>query len=68
MGAPAQLTCEKCGQLADIAQNVHVDAAGKRVEWPKVTVKPDGVYFTLVCPACGERQQLTAKRPGSADA
>jgi ribosomal protein S27E len=68
MGGSAQLKCEVCGQLAEIVNNVHVDAAGKRVEWPKVTVQPDGIYFTINCPACGERQQRAATRPEPPDA
>ena len=43
---------------------LHVDAAGKKLEWPKATVKPDGIYFAISCPQCGEREQCLA-RPDS---
>jgi hypothetical protein len=46
--------------------NSYVDPLGKRIEWPKATVKPDGIYFTIRCPNCGEREQCVA-RQGDAD-
>ena len=63
MDSSAQIPCEVCGQLCAVAQNVHIDPSGKRLEWPKASVKPDGIYFTIDCPTCGERQQRIAKRP-----
>jgi hypothetical protein len=58
-----EITCEECGQLAPVAQNAHIDPTGNRIEWPKVAIKPDGIYVTLICPACGERPQKIADRP-----
>jgi hypothetical protein len=34
---------------------------GKRIEWQKATVKPDGIYFAILCPNCGEREQCVAR-------
>jgi ribosomal protein S27E len=62
MSAPIQVTCDVCGEKAAILKNVHVDAAGKRVEWPKAAVRPEGLYFALNCPECGEREQLVARQ------
>jgi hypothetical protein len=36
----------------------YVDAEGKPVECWKAEVKKDGVYVTIVCRHCGEREQL----------
>ena len=66
MSAPIQVTCDVCGEKANILKNVHVDATGKRVEWPRAAVRPDGLYFALICPECGEREQRMAKQ-GDAD-
>jgi hypothetical protein len=46
--------------------HVHTDTDGKRIEWPKAVVKPDGMYFTIACPACGEREQCMV-RPGDTE-
>ena len=66
MSKASQVTCELCGEKADILQNSHVDPAGKRIEWPKATVRSDGLYFAVHCPECGEREQCMAK-PGDTD-
>lgn len=66
MGVPTQVTCEICGEKAEILQNAHVDPSGKRIEWPKAVVKPDGLYFAVNCPGCGEREQCMAK-PGDTE-
>lgn len=66
MVAGTKVTCELCGEKADIVQNMHVDPSGKRLEWPKVAVKSDGIYFAIKCPECGEREQCVAK-PGDTD-
>ena len=65
MDDPIQVVCEVCGHNAELVKHVHVDATGKRLEWPKATVKPDGIYFAISCPNCGEREQCLA-RPGDA--
>jgi ribosomal protein S27E len=59
-----QVTCEVCGELANVAQNENIGPLGQRIRWPKVAVKSDGNYFTINCPKCGERSQLVTKRPG----
>ena len=61
MDEPLQVTCEICNQKASIVQNVHIDATGKRLEWPKATVKSDGIYFAIDCPECGEREQCMSR-------
>lgn len=61
MDQAIQVACEVCGQQSEIVKNRHVDATGKRVEWPKATVKPDGIYFAIACPNCGEREQCMAR-------
>jgi uncharacterized Zn finger protein len=66
MSDPIKVRCDVCGKDAEIAHNVHVDADGKRLEWPKAIVKSDGLYFTLNCPNCGEREQLMAKKDDTA--
>jgi hypothetical protein len=58
-----EVVCENCGQSARMLKNSHVDASGKLLEWPRASVKPDGIYFAIVCPTCGEREQCLA-RPG----
>jgi ribosomal protein S27E len=58
-----QVKCEVCGELSEIVRNEQIDFMGNRVQWPKVAVKPDGNYFTIICPKCGERSQLATKRP-----
>jgi len=47
------------------SQNEHIERSGQRVQWPKVSVKPNGIYFAITCPKCGERSQLVSKRPWS---
>ena len=61
MDEPLQVTCEICDEKADVVHNVHVDASGTRLEWPKASVKSDGIYFTLNCPTCGEREQCLSR-------
>ncbi len=63
MDSPAHIPCEICQQSSPVAQNSHTDPRGKTIEWPKAAVKPDGIYFTINCPTCGERQQRVADRP-----
>jgi ribosomal protein S27E len=63
MTSSTHIPCEVCGQASPIAQNTHVDPLGKTIQWPKAAVKPEGVYFTIDCPKCGERQQLVQARP-----
>jgi hypothetical protein len=41
--------------------NSHTPADGKRIEWPKAAVKSDGIYFTIACPSCGEREQCVSR-------
>jgi hypothetical protein len=57
MAAPVQLTCSACGRFADIEMQVYVGSDGKRIEWPKAETKNGQLYFTIVCPNCGARQQ-----------
>ena len=64
MDGPIEVPCEVCGEQAKMLKYLHVDAAGKKLEWPKATVKPDGIYFAISCPQCGEREQCLA-RPDS---
>jgi hypothetical protein len=63
MDPPAQIPCEVGGALCAVEHNVHIDARGRRLEWPKAAVKSDGIYFTIICPNCGERSQRIAPRP-----
>jgi myo-inositol catabolism protein IolC len=63
MDQPIHLPCELCGSQAMVAMHSHTDATGKAIEWPKATVKEDGIYFSIDCPQCGNRDQLMAK-PG----
>ena len=65
MDKAIQVACEVCGQQSEVMKNRHVDASGKQLEWPKATVKPDGIYFAISCPKCGEREQCMA-RPNDA--
>jgi rRNA maturation protein Nop10 len=62
MPDPIKVRCEVCGEAAEIARNAHIEPDGSRIEWPKAAVKSDGLYFTLSCPNCGEREQLVAKK------
>ena len=62
MADPISVRCEVCGKTAEIAANSHVDAEGKRLEWPKAVVKHDGLYFTIRCPHCGEREQCMVRK------
>jgi ribosomal protein S27E len=61
MGGPTLVTCEICGEKAEVVQNSHVDPAGTRIEWPKAAVRSDGLSFAVNCPECGEREQCMAK-------
>jgi hypothetical protein len=61
MGQPIRVACELCGSEATVEMHSHVDAAGKRLEWPKATTKPGGIYFSINCPQCGVRDQLMAE-------
>ena len=63
MDTPAQVSCEVCGDLVEVVQNEHTDPLGKLIQWPKASVKPDGIYFAINCSKCGERYQLITKRP-----
>jgi hypothetical protein len=63
MESPAQVSCEVCRESAEVIQNEHIDPRGKLIRWPKASVKPDGIYFAINCPKCGERSQLMSKRP-----
>ena len=65
MESSAQISCEVCGEPADVVENEHVDALGKLIRWPKAATKPDGIYFAINCPKCGERYQRVSKRPGN---
>jgi endogenous inhibitor of DNA gyrase (YacG/DUF329 family) len=66
MDQPIEVACEVCGQPSPLVKNSYVDATGRRVEWPKATVKSDGIYFTIHCPNCGERDQRMV-RPDDTD-
>jgi ribosomal protein S27E len=66
MDSSAQVSCEVCGEVADVVQNDHVDPSGQHIQWPKASVKPDGIYFAIQCPKCGERSQRMASRPSEA--
>jgi NAD-dependent SIR2 family protein deacetylase len=57
MGQPVEVACEICGQKSDCVMNSYVDAVGQKIEWQKAVVKPDGIYFAIRCPTCGEREQ-----------
>jgi hypothetical protein len=61
MQEPIALKCDACGAVAPVAMNYHEDASGNRIEWPKASMKADGLYFAIHCPECGEREQLLAK-------
>jgi hypothetical protein len=61
MSKPILVPCDQCGAQATMQVNVHTGADGNRVEWPKAAVRPDGVYFALSCPQCGDRDQLMAE-------
>ena len=61
MNQSIQVVCDVCGQSARILKNTHVDATGNRVEWPRASVKADGIYFAINCPECGEREQCLAR-------
>lgn len=57
MDQTIEVACDVCGQQSELAKNSYIDASGCRVEWPKATVKPDGIYFAIRCPNCGDRDQ-----------
>jgi hypothetical protein len=57
MAVPAQLTCNACGQLADMEMQAYVGADGRRIEWPKAEAKDGQLCFMIACPTCGPRQQ-----------
>jgi hypothetical protein len=40
-----------------VVLNIHIFSNGAPISWPKAAVNSDGVYFTIICPNCGERQQ-----------
>ncbi len=61
MPEPISLKCDVCGAVAKVAMNSHEDASGKRIEWPKASMKSDGLYFAISCPNCGEREQFLAR-------
>jgi len=57
MAVPGRVPCEICHAMADIMQNEQMDESGKVITWPKAANKADGIYFTINCPTCGEREQ-----------
>ena len=61
MTQPIYVSCEKCGSEAAIVPDAHTDADGKRIEWPKANIKPDGMYFTIACKTCGQREQCIVR-------
>jgi ribosomal protein S27E len=61
MAEPIRLACEVCGATATVLTNKIQLSDGKQVETPKANVKPDGIYFTINCPKCGEREQCMAR-------
>jgi hypothetical protein len=61
MNKPVSVACEVCGSPANMVMLAHMGAEGNRVEWPKAAVKADGIYFTIACPNCGEREQCVAR-------
>lgn len=38
----------------------HVENTGNRIEWPKSTVKADGIYVSTDCSMYGVREQRMA--------
>jgi hypothetical protein len=66
MGGEIAINCVRCGSAADLLKNAYVDATGRRVEWPKVTVRPGRLYFSIHCPNCGEREQCVAEATDTA--
>jgi hypothetical protein len=60
MNPPLTIVCEECGSEAPVTMAGHADETGKRIEWPKATVKPDGIYFDIDCRLCGAREQRVA--------
>jgi ribosomal protein S27E len=61
MNPPLKVPCEICGADAPVQMLTHTGSDGGRVEWPKAVVRPDGIYFAIDCPTCGEREQCVAK-------
>jgi transcription elongation factor Elf1 len=61
MPQPIYVSCEKCGSEAAVVSDAHIDAEGKRIEWPKATVNADGMYFTIACKTCGQREQCIVR-------
>jgi transcription elongation factor Elf1 len=61
MAQPIQINCDRCGSSAEVMMNGHVNADGQKIEWPKATVKADGIYFTIHCPQCGQQEQCMAR-------
>jgi uncharacterized membrane protein len=58
MGKLIQFACEICGAMSNCVMESYVDSEGKSVECWKAVVNKDGVCVTIVCPHCGEREQL----------
>jgi hypothetical protein len=61
MGQPIAVSCELCGSQATVEVCSYTDSTGKRIEWPKATVRSNGIYFAVSCPQCGVRDQLMAQ-------
>jgi hypothetical protein len=61
MSQPIKIACELCGTTAEVMMDGHVNQQGERIEWPKATVKSDGIYFAINCPQCGQREQCMAR-------
>jgi hypothetical protein len=57
MDEPRQVPCEICHRMSEIVYNELIDDSGKRIEWPKVANKLDGIYYTVNCSNCGVREQ-----------
>jgi endogenous inhibitor of DNA gyrase (YacG/DUF329 family) len=62
MSQPLTVVCNDCGSTVTVEMMSYTDAAGQRIEWPKAIVKSDGIYFSVNCPQCGQRDQLMADR------
>ncbi len=62
------ISCKICDSEATAVMSQYVDAVGMPIEWPKATVKDDGIYFVINCPNCGEREQLMATPNANAEA
>jgi hypothetical protein len=50
------IVCEQCGSKAYLVY-IPKKWAGTPYNVPRIVSKPDGMYFLLVCPNCGKREQ-----------